>query len=162
MYLGTIMPARAATVAAFARRGALPASRLVICDPSSLWAETIEAVVLKNTAWQVACATTSVDRAAAATAICAAHAVLFDTREDTGSALSALVERMRHARAGVALILLTSHPGVRFLGCAIAAGVSACVHKSECSAALAEALQAVRTGQGYRSAAVIKTLAASH
>jgi DNA-binding NarL/FixJ family response regulator len=131
----------------------------VICDPASLWAESIEAVVLKCTAWQVACVTTSIDTAAAATAACGAHAVLFDTREGTEFALMALVGRLRRARAGVELVLLTGHSGVPYLRSAIGAGVSACVHKSERSTALAEALRAVRTGQSYRSPAVLETLA---
>jgi DNA-binding NarL/FixJ family response regulator len=153
-----ITPARASTIAPFADRGALPASRLVICDPVLLWAESIEAVVLNHTAWQVACVTKRTDTAAAATAACSAQAVLFDTREASESALLALVGQLRGARAGVELILLTGHPGVRYLRCAIGAGIGACVYKSEYSASLKEALRAVRTGQGYLSPAIVRTL----
>ncbi len=162
MYSALNAPKRAVTDAAIARRRALPAARLVICDPASLWAETIEAVVLTNTSWQVACVTTSVDTAAAAITACAAHAVLFDVRECSGAELWSMAERMRSARAEVKLILLTSHSGARILRDAEAAGVSASVHKSECSATLEEALQAVRAGRVYRSPAVIRALARAH
>jgi DNA-binding NarL/FixJ family response regulator len=154
-------PVRACSEAVMSGRGALPASRLVICDPASLWAEAIEAVVLKHTAWQVACITTRVEVAVVAAAACAAHAVLFDTSDGSQRAVAELVDRFRCAKPGIELVLVTGHTGVSILRGAIEAGVSACLHKSEPSAVLAEALRAVRGGEGYRSPTIVKVLAAA-
>jgi len=154
-------PVRACSETVFSARGAVAAARLVICDPTSLWAEAVEAVVLKHTAWQVACITTRVEVAVVAAAACAVHAVLFDIRDDSPRAVAELVDRFRCAKPGIELILLTRHTGVRILRSAIEAGVSACIQKSEPVAVLEEALRAVCTGEGYRSPSVVKLLAAA-
>jgi DNA-binding NarL/FixJ family response regulator len=154
-------PVRGRSEALLSGRGVLPAARLVICDPASLWAQAIEAVVLKHTAWQVACTTTSVEVAVVAAAECAANAVLFDTPDGSHRAVAELVDRFQRAKPGIGLLLVTGHTGARILRSAIEAGVSACLNKSEPSAVLEEALQALRAGESYRSPTVAKVLAAA-
>ncbi len=140
--------------------GAHSAPRLVICDPASLCALAIGAVVQKRTRWQVACVTTNLDDALAAAAACRAHALLFDVRDCSARTILDVTQRIRSACPQLEPVLLTGHIGVGVLRRAMAAGVNTCVHKSESVAVLAEALYAVEQGSTYLSEAVVQALAA--
>lgn len=133
--------------------GVKSTASLVICDPASLCAEAIGAVVLKRTQWQVACVTTRMDVALVAAVACRARAVLFDVRDCSPRAVSELVHRIRSASREIAPVLLTGHDGARVIRSAIAAGVRACVHKSDSASVLADALHAVGESGTYVSAA---------
>ena len=138
-----------------------PGSSLVICDPASLCGEAIGALVRKCTSWQVAGVATGADAALRAAKLSKARAFLFEARDCSPRAVLALVRRIRSASPEVAPVLLTGHDGARVLRSAIAAGVSACVHKSDSVVVLGDALRAVDEGRMYLSETVLKTLAAS-
>jgi hypothetical protein len=90
----------------FTVRGITPARNIVICDPAVLYAEVIEAVVLQQTRWQVACVTTDIDAAVVAAQASGAHALLFDVIDGTSVLIAEVIQHVRRACPGLALLLL--------------------------------------------------------
>lgn len=132
----------------------VPAPRLVIFQPLTMCAEAIEAAVHKHTRWHVACATTKVCVATAAVVACGATALLFDVRTGSAIGVTALIRRLRLACPNVPLILLTAHEGKGFLKRAVAANLSAIIHKRDSVAVFLAALEAVQSGRGHQSALI--------